>query len=198
MRTVYAIAHGKNVRYVGVSRNPRGRVPALRASKYPVGDWLRELHSRGERPNLLFIDSVPEELAFEREAYWIRHYYRSGHKLFNIREKIDGRKTSVVLKCGCDEFLSQISKEKGVELGEALELIIRHWYRRLGGRCSIMAIYNACLSKQKRAVVLTLTEETVRMIRTMKRFNQIGLNKSLTAAVLEVGIRREHRAKKKK
>lgn len=196
MRTVYALAEGRHIRYVGVSRRPASRVPSLRASKTPVGDWLRNIKAHGKYPRLLLLEDVEEKHAFDREAHWIRHYRDRRAKLFNLQERVAGQFRVINMVRDCAEYLSEVSRRKRIPLGDAAEVLTRHWFRRLGKRYSSSAFVIAWTSKKRKKVGLTLTDETVRMIRLQEKFDRCSIGKALSIIIYEVGTREERRSEK--
>lgn len=89
-RVIYALCEPNGApRYVGKSVWPHQRFGnhlsrARRQRHTPrVTDWVRELLDAGQRPQLRFLEVVPEADALKAERRWIDELRRDGRKLLN-------------------------------------------------------------------------------------------------------------------
>lgn len=87
----------KKTRYIGMTQSPSVRFRAhLNKNKSEVGAWIQSLLNDGNAPifetierfNYKIKKGLPDTCDMnmrmaEREYFWIRHYLRKGHKLFN-------------------------------------------------------------------------------------------------------------------
>jgi len=75
----------KEVRYVGKADNPEKRLAqhlkdTQNSAKWA---WIQNLSLQGRKPALLLLEKVDVKVEFERERYWIKHYWQQGHNLTN-------------------------------------------------------------------------------------------------------------------
>lgn len=81
--------------YVGSSCNLMGRVTVhindAKAKRYlanrrtPLHKWIRDVLSKGHKPELCVLEVCIQENRNEREEWWINHLNGINAKLFNIR-----------------------------------------------------------------------------------------------------------------
>src|SRR5262249_3334923 len=86
----------QEVRYVGKTVNPRGRLKvhvhaARRGKSWRVSRWIRELLTEGIMPQWDVLEIVQgNAAACERERYWIETFAASGARLVNLTAGGDG------------------------------------------------------------------------------------------------------------
>ena len=91
--TIYVLIDPRDnqVRYVGATNNPTQRLKSHLLTKddnQAKRNWFAELALYGQKPTLEEIEVTDdEEVANQRETYWIIHYIRSGANLTNTFSK---------------------------------------------------------------------------------------------------------------
>ncbi len=92
---IYALADPRTdkIGYIGITKNIRQRFNQhvnSRGSNSIKDDWIQQLLNDGLIPSIRVLETVEtEDIAYKREAYWIRYYTKLGEQLTNIsRHKI--------------------------------------------------------------------------------------------------------------
>lgn len=91
-RVIYGLCDPRNgmILYVGVTDNPQYRYKEhLRMpKKESMGKncWVKELLSLNLKPIFVFLDTAHQDIAKEREYFWINHFGKLG-PLFNHKIK---------------------------------------------------------------------------------------------------------------
>lgn len=91
-RVIYGLLDTRDgtIRYVGVTKNPQYRLSEH--LRMPVKEgaqknaWIKGLLEAGLTPAFVFLDSVKEEVAAEREYFWVEHF-QSLSPLYNYKLK---------------------------------------------------------------------------------------------------------------
>jgi predicted GIY-YIG superfamily endonuclease len=81
-RVIYGLLDPRTglIRYVGVTSNPEKRMNEHLKDRNKKGSgikkntWINELMDLNIPPLFVFLDAVHQNIAMERELYWIKHF----------------------------------------------------------------------------------------------------------------------------
>jgi len=126
-----------SVRYVGKSVNPLTRY-SQHCNAYDNSEkykWILDLKNNGYKPEMKIIDKVPNEIAHERESFYITEYLKNGHDLFNISSVSEWATVSFKVPLPMLEKLKLARIKSELDINEFYINIINDFFNQ--SKCSL-------------------------------------------------------------